>query len=129
MPTCKLVILCSGNIYRSLSIVQIGEELLKVTPALRPTVLEILRYFDTNGLLVPTVHIDRKAQEVTLVYNGWVKGREACTLTVFFAEDNKIEYKYGNTMWIPSSLESIKKQVPRIMDYFRNARSPGNAAP
>lgn len=125
---CKLVILNIGLIYESITIAELGNRLLRLAPEVRPSVLEILKIYDEGGLLVPTITIDRKTLDLTMVYNGWVKGRDNVTITIFFSSTGSVEYKFGNTMWIPSSLESLKKALPRFMEYFKGERSSSNAA-
>lgn len=124
---CKLVILNTGLIYESITIADLGNRLLKLAPEVRPSVLEILKIYDEGGLLVPTITIDRKTPDLTMVYNGWIKGRDNITVTIFFSSTGSVEYRFGNTMWIPSSLESLKKALPRFMEYFKGAKSSSDA--
>lgn len=123
----KLVILKERENYKSMTFNDLAALLLKSYEALRPSVLEILRSFESEGLFCPTVTCDRKNQEITLIYDSWAKGSTR-KLEINFSHQDKIEYRYGSSMWIPTTIDGLKKRPKDIKGWLGNERPSSNAA-
>ena len=129
LPAIKLVVLKAGDNYKSMSFNDLSAILLKSYESLRPNVLATLLAFEQEGLYCPTVSCDNKQQEIVLTYDSYVKEHSKRKFQIHFSNQIDIEYRYGGTLWIPTTLDGIKKRPNDVKGWFSNAVSSRNATP
>lgn len=128
LPSIKILILKERDNYKSMTFNDFAALLLKSFEALRPNVLATLRHFESEGLYCPTVSCDSRNQEITMTYDSHTKEFPNRKFNIHFSNQNQIEYRYGGTLWIPTSIDGIKKRPKDVKAWFADERTPSNAA-